>query len=137
MAHIATIGCDKNMVVCHSCGRSDFEDYKALAIHISSEKKGHKKGKRWAAKFILMNGLSSKNKFEHKERVPLSEQDKDNKEDSHRELSGNMEYVNTKCPKCRRFTPRTLEVEYVESITALRGDNGVLMMYCSNCGGRI
>jgi len=122
-------------IPCHSCG-VPFEDFKALAIHISGERRGHAKGKKWAANYILKNGLSAKQRFEHKERIPLSEQDKDNKEDAYRELSGETKMVYAYCSACRRKYPRVVEVEYVTSKTALRGNDGTLMITCENCGGK-
>jgi len=120
---------------CNSCG-DPFPDFKSLAIHISSEKHGHRKGKRWAAKYLLLNGLSSKQRFEHKERVALTEDEKDARDNAHRELSGETKMVYAYCSACRRKYPRVVEVEYIQSQTALRGGDGTLMITCENCGGR-
>ncbi len=124
----------QNLVSCHSCNNT-FPDYHALALHISSEKKGHRKGKKWASAYLLKNSLKPKN--EHKERTPLSEEDKEARESTHIELSGDVVYVNTNCPKCRRVYPRIIETEYANSKWAWRGENGVLIITCLNCGGKI
>ncbi len=121
---------------CHSCGRTDFADFHELAIHISGENRGHAKGKKWAANYILKNGLSAKQRFEHKERTPLTEDEKDARDNTHRELSGQTKMVYAYCTACKRKYPRVVEVEYIQSQTALRGNDGTLMITCDNCGGR-
>ncbi len=123
------------MPECRSCFQ-DFPDFKTLAIHISGEKRGHAKGKKWAAKYLLVNGLSAKQRFEHKERVALTEDEKDARDNAHLELSGETKMVYAYCTACRRKYPRVVEVEYVTSQTALRGGDGTLMITCENCGGR-
>lgn len=122
---------DKEMEPCHSCGQS-FPDFRELALHISGAKKGHRKGKAWASKYLLRSSLTANH--ERRERIPISDEDREAKTNTRMELSGEMSYVRVKCPKCKRVYPRTVEVEYVNSKLALR-DNGVLMITCQNCGG--
>lgn len=119
-------------VVCNSCGES-FEDFQELALHISSSKTGHKHGKAWAAKYIH-RGLIHKTNFENG-RTPLSAEDIKNRTDTRRRLSGEMAYVNTICPHCKKTGRPLLESEYVESVEAWRiGDRLVKM--CALCGSR-
>ena len=119
-------------VSCHSCSEA-FEDYKELALHIIASKKH--KGKKWAAKYIMINGLSPENRFERKQNgSPLTAEQRVSKEDCRRVLSGENEFVNTICPKCKRGGRPLLPVEYVESPVAWRiKDN--LVKLCQNCGG--
>ncbi len=119
-------------VKCLSCGK-ECEDYQELALHISSSKKGHRKGKRWAAKYISRHVIGKK-KLEFNGRVPLTEEQKANKEDTKRVLSGDMEYANTICLKCKKHGRPLLEIEYVTSPHALRVQ-GKLAKLCANCGG--
>lgn len=122
----------ENLVSCHSCFEK-FPDYHALALHVSSEKKGHRKGKKWASKYLLRSSLTAKKELHG--RTPLSEEDKESRNNAHIELSGDVVYLNTKCPKCKRVYPRSIETEYANSKTAWRGDNGILIITCMNCGG--
>lgn len=121
-------------MICHSC-HVDFPDYRSLAIHISTSKKGHKKGKKWASKYLLINGLSAKNKYEHPERTPLTEEEKESKKNAKRELSGKTKYGQVFCPRCKQLYSRTVEVEYTDSPYALR-KKGALVITCENCGGK-
>ena len=120
-------------VSCHSCHES-FADFKELALHISRSKKGHRKGKKWAAKYIMMNGLSSKNRNgDRPVRAALTKEQKVNKEDTRRELSGDNEYANTICPHCKRGGRPLLPVEFVGSGVAWRIKDS-LVVTCSICG---
>ena len=61
-------------VKCNSCGQP-FEGYKELAFHISTSKKGHRKGKIWAAKYIHRN-VVNKRDIKDGGRIPLTEEQK-------------------------------------------------------------
>jgi len=86
-------------------------------------------------KILAYQWLSAKNRTEQKTRAVLTEDDKEAKESALRELSGEMEYVDVKCPRCGRYYKRVLETEYANSKTAMRDENGILLIYCQNCGG--
>ncbi len=121
------------METCHSCHQS-FADFKELALHISKSKKGHRKGKKWAAKYIMMNGLSSKNRNGNRPvRVALTEEQKANKEDTRRELSGDNEYATTVCPNCKNRSRPLLPREFAENPVAWRVKDSLVVM-CSGCG---
>ena len=126
------------LVECHTC-HITFPDYHALAVHISSNKKGHARGKKWAAKFLLVNGLSAKNRLGkiQTERTPLTDQQKENIEDCQRELSGETELVKTICPnaKCRRITTQHIPVEHAQEPLAWRSA-GTLVIQCEYCRAR-
>jgi GTP cyclohydrolase FolE2 len=118
-------------VQCRACGRDDFEDYTELAIHIQSSKKGHRKGKIWASKYLLrVNQLNQKKEYE--QRVPLTEEEKENKRDTRRELSGQMEVVNTYCPRCKTRTRRQLEIEFTRGGQAW-GIKNYYFVLCQLC----
>ena len=123
------------MISCHYCNET-FEDYKALALHIMSSKKGHRNGKRWASKHIFLHNLSARAKNEKRERVPLTEQEKANRDNLERIISGENEMVLTKCPGCKRTSRQLVPIEYAESQDAWRADNGAIMMNCPVCQER-
>jgi len=118
-------------VQCNTCGDS-FETYSELAAHIqSSPKRTHKHGRKWAAKLLLkVSQLDKKTEFEN--RTKLTEQEKENKQDTHRELSGQRTMVNTKCPQCKRVHAEALEVEYAKSADAWKTGT-LFMVLCIGC----
>ena len=120
------------MELCHSCNK-EFADYKELALHISSSKKGHRKGKRWAAKYLLrLRALSKReNNYGHSK---LTEADKENKRSTIRKLSGESVFVEALCPHCKRKSRQNLPIEYAESKEAWR-NKGCLVVLCQSCGG--
>jgi predicted HNH restriction endonuclease len=117
-------------VECHSCHQV-FADYGALALHIASSKKGHRKGKRWAAKYLVGNKLRT-NRNNHN-RTPLTEQDRENKRNTVRELSGEIKNVPTVCPQCHQGQHQRLPIEYVKSNTAWK-IRSEFVVICNNCG---
>jgi len=122
-------------VTCHSCD-GEFPDYHALAMHISTAQHGHNSGKKWAAKYILLNGLSAAaRKDRDNGRVPLPENYKENKASTQLMLSGENKVVNTTCPRCSVNMHKALPVEFVNLPLAWRV-NGNIARICSNCGGK-
>jgi hypothetical protein len=119
-------------VFCRSCDKS-FEDYRELALHISSTKKGHRKGKRWAARY-LMHVQALARKELNSSRSPLTEEEKKSKRSIKRELSGGQEYALTICPFCKKGHREVLPVEFAQSREAWRIKN-VLAVMCQSCGG--
>jgi hypothetical protein len=117
-------------VRCLSCDKI-FEDYQGLALHIIAEKKGHRKGKKWAAKYISRH-IINKRTYDNNGRVPLTAEQKANKEDTRRALSGEQRVVETICPKCKVSKRVALEVEYVSSPQAWR-IHGKLVKLCVEC----
>lgn len=112
---------------CHSC-HADFEDYKGLALHIMSTKKGHKKGRVWASRF-----LAQVNKKEFSPRNPFSEETKQTIRDCVRELSGESEVVKTLCPSCKILSNQRVESEYLTDKEAWRNSKGTLIVNCLGC----
>lgn len=118
-------------VSCHACGQP-FENYGELAFHISSTRdKAHRKGKRWAAKYLHRANLNKRDNDRGK--IPLTEEQKDAKEDLKRELSGNTEMVLTYCLGCKTGIRQPVPVEYSQSPNAWRTGNGTLIMPCPRC----
>lgn len=117
---------------CNSCHQY-FEDFKSLALHISCSKKGHKKGKKWAAKYLLINGLSASKKRDFKERTPLSDEEKETKRSLGIKVSGRQNYERTQCPHCNQITSTLLPIEYISSSNAWRTIHGKLQILCSDC----
>ena len=119
--------------ICNSCGEW-FDDYTELARHIAGAKTGHKKGKKWAAKYLLrVNQLNSKKEYEDK--IPLSEEDKQNRRElMNIQLSGQKKMVNTMCPHCKKAHAEALEVEYANSPFAWKSPQGsFIMVLCAGC----
>lgn len=121
-------------VQCNSCGQ-DFDEFVDLAKHIMGEsKRTHRHGRKWAASLLLkVRKLDSKKEL--KERVPLSEEDKENRREIQRQvqLSGAKSFVNTICPKCKTRHAEALEVEYVRSPLAWKTLQGTLLIMCAGC----
>jgi hypothetical protein len=120
-------------VQCNSCG-SIHEDYAELARHISTSKKGHRRGKKWAASFLLKVKKLNQKK-EPFDRIPLSEEDKENRREIRQQvqLSGVKKMVNTLCPHCKKGHSEAIEVEYVNSPTAWKTPRGTLNILCAGC----
>ncbi len=116
-------------ITCHSCAQS-FVDYRELAIHIAASRKGHRKGKIWAAKYLLRTRALDTKKFEG--RRPLTESDKANKASTKRVLSGETKDVLAVCPVCYKRHHEVLPVEYTESSQAWRQGHSLVVM-CSSC----
>ena len=116
------------MPECRYCHQPT-KDWHELAVHIIASKKGHRGGKKWAAKYLHRNLL---NKRDHPERAPLTDEQREMREDTTRELSGQVEYANTICPKCKRQHREQLPIEFTESPTAWRVKQ-TLVVLCSGC----
>ncbi len=117
-------------VICHSC-QAEFDDYEALAKHISSSKQGHRKGKRWAANYLLKSrALNQKKLFNSS---PLTQEDRENRESTKREISGETEWILTVCPHCKKGHREQLPREFIESSVAWRTSRGTLIVNCSAC----
>jgi hypothetical protein len=119
-------------IKCLSCGK-ECEDYQELALHISSSKTGHKKGKRWAARYLSRHVVNKVTR-EFYGGTPLTAEDKQSKEDTKRVLSGQQRVADTVCPKCRHPSREVLEAEYVSSSQAWR-IQGKLAKMCTGCEG--
>lgn len=119
------------MPKCNSCGK-ECEDFRELALHIMAGKSSHRKGKKWAATYLQRRVLN-KREYDNNERTPLTEEQKQTREDLKMTLSGKTRYVNTICPKCKTTAMPSLEVEYITSPLAWRiGDR--LAKICESCG---
>lgn len=118
------------MPICNTC-HQPFEDYKELAKHIIINKKTHKKGRLWASKFLSKQQLLDK-KRANTERIPLTEQDKENKLNTRRDVSGETTTTLAICPKCNREHFYTFPIEYVQSPTAWKRNNSIVKL-CSVC----
>jgi len=122
------------LIKCLSCDHTPFETYRELAKHIVSSRKGHRKGKRWASKYLLLNSLSPRKRRGTRTQSAPTDGQKANKEDTRRELSGATEFVTTLCLKCRNAVIQGLPIEYVRSQDAWR-IKGYLVVMCPVCRG--
>lgn len=119
---------------CNSCGET-FETYKDLAIHIMSSKKGHRQGKIWASKYLSKQRiLDRKVSMQSRNHSPFTEQDRENRREAERVLSGNIANTRTICPKCKSLGIYQFPIEHTESKEAWR-IGGSLVKLCIRCGG--
>ncbi len=119
---------------CRYCGKS-CKDWGELALHVQSQKKGHRGGKKWAAQYLLKTRqLNSKKELNG--RQPMSEEAKEIRREliESVRLSGEEVCVETLCPnpKCKRVSKQVLPVEYVRSPNAWRTENQIIKL-CRNC----
>ncbi len=120
--------------LCLTC-RQVFPDYKELARHISRSKNGHRKGKRWAARYLLnQRALDKKVSKKKRPHIALTEQEKENKKSLKRELAGKTVNVKVKCPRCKVEGMYEFPMEYAESEESWKvGDT--MMKLCLKCLG--
>ena len=123
------------MPSCRYCDHLPFPDWHELALHITQSKKGHSRGKKWAAS-VLTNVNQLNQKKDLPQRVPLTDEEKAAKKDSRQELSGGMVTVLTLCPKCNKVTHQAVPVEFAQSKRAWRATNGTLFILCIRCKGK-
>lgn len=124
------------LILCHYCHHSPFADYTALAQHIIAEKRTHRKGRVWAAKFLTRQrqlDQSATMKARRENRSPLTEQEKENRQTTFVALSGEVSIQTTYCPRCRIRTRQSLALEYVKSPEAWRNRQGILVVSCARC----
>jgi uncharacterized C2H2 Zn-finger protein len=115
---------------CFTC-HEVFEDFKALALHVFTNKSTHRKSIKWAAK-VLTNVERLNQKQDLSGRIPLTEEQHEAKRNCVRELSGEIKTAMCKCPHCQKLFPNKVEIEHYENPTAWR-ENKHLMMLCSMC----
>jgi hypothetical protein len=122
-------------VFCNTCHQS-FESYKELALHIITNKKTHKKGRLWASKYTMkQRALDMKTTIQNRNHTPLTEQDRENKKDTRRELSGRLINTNTICPACKKTGVHQFEIEYIKDPDTWRMGNNFVRL-CPRCGGQ-
>lgn len=119
-------------IACHQF----FKDYKELALHITCNRKTHKRGLLWASKFLTnQRNLDRKATMQSRDRLPLTQEDKENRDNNQRELSGHIQTVKTYCPHCKRNGVYQFPVEYISSPEAWRVGS-TLVKLCIPCEGR-
>jgi len=102
-----------------------------VAHHIFDDHPSKRRG--WATK-VLTNVEQLNYKVDHKpqDRVPLTEEEKEAKRSTQRQLSGHEKPVQTLCPVCNSHGYQVLPVEYVTSNFAWR-NQGTLIVSCQGC----
>lgn len=124
------------LILCHYCHHTPFPDYTALAQHIIAEKRTHRKGRIWAAKFLTRQrqlDQSATIKARRENRAPLTEQEKENRQSTLLELSGETTVIITSCPQCKSKMRQAIPVEYAKSKDAWRTTQGILVVSCARC----
>jgi hypothetical protein len=121
-------------VPCLSCHKS-LEDYKSLALHIASEKKGHRRGKKWAARYLTNVRILDRKKDKPEGRIPLTDEEKAVKASAFREVSGEVESRLCVCPHCKQGHPETLEVEFAKGTDTWKVKTGLPVVMCAGCRG--
>lgn len=118
---------------CNTCGYHA-NNFKDLAKHIIENRRKHpRKSVVWAEKFLTNAKWLNQKRDKPQGRTPLTEQEKKNKVDAHREVSGEEKRVITICPHCNSVSRQAIAVEYVESPTAWRNKGNNLMVNCFSC----
>lgn len=113
---------------CYYC-ENEYETYGELATHINTIHP--KKRNKWAANFVLKKVLF-KEQDKNDNRMPLTEEEKEAKRSTQRELSGREQPVQTICPACSNIGLAVIPIEYVTSNSAWR-NNGKIMLLCNSC----
>ncbi len=120
-------------IKCWTCGRTDFESWGDLAKHkLEMKDKAHRKdkaGRTWAANYKYKNVLM---KQQDRASTPLTDEQREAKVNTKRELSGEKRIVPVKCPRCNTGRRDFIEVEHVENPQALRVDNCFVKL-CEGC----
>ena len=116
---------------CRTCGKT-CENFTELAQHIIEERETHRKGYKWASSFLLKVNFLNQKKDPPQGRIPLDEQEKQNKIDAQREISGITRKQICACPNCRQTFTEKLPVEFAQSPMAWRSNNA-LMVNCGSC----
>ena len=119
-------------IACRTCGRDNFKNWREFAHHLQDNKKTHHTGQRWAARYILKQSeLDRKLTKNNQYRTPITDAQREAKEDTQYEPSGNMNLVPVKCPRCSMGSRQMLEVEHTENPQAWRIENCFVVL----CGG--
>ena len=120
---------------CKSCGYNA-EDFKELSQHILRARKTHPRWQVvWAEKFLTNAEFLNQKQDAPQGRAPISEQEKQNKEDAQRIISGITKTTLVLCPNCRQKYPQRVEVEHLNNPTAWRNGTA-LMIGCPSCRSR-
>lgn len=119
------------MPECNTCHKP-FGDFKALAKHILENRFSHGHGVYWAQKFLTNADFLNQKVEKTQSRMPLTEQDKINKEDSQRILSGQEMIVLSICPNCAKSSRTSLPIEHTQSCTSWK-INGKIAVNCYTC----
>lgn len=123
---------DQNKIPkCFICNEI-FKDFKELARHVIANKKTHGKSYFWAQKVLTDAERLNFKTQSFEGRSPLTEEEREAKRESRRELSGEDHMVSTFCPHCKNSHTERIPQEYIESNTAWR-EKGKLVVLCDGC----
>jgi phage FluMu protein Com len=128
---------ERKQAICYTCGANFGYDWVAWAKHtlekISENKKdiAHKKGKLFAHK-ILINAKKLNQKRDLNGRVPLTEQEKENKVSTRRETSGIFNYILAICPNCKTRHRMKVEEEFTTDEFTWKAKESHFVL-CENC----
>jgi uncharacterized C2H2 Zn-finger protein len=119
-------------VICSSCGVIK-EDFKDLAKHVVASRKGHKKSRPWALKFLSKVRILDQKRDVNKVRIKLTETEKENKRSSKIQISGVNKEVSIVCPNCGEVFTQEIPVEYVGDVDTWRQKDGSFVINCEGC----
>jgi len=122
-------------IICSSCGVIK-EDFKDLAKHIVASRKGHKKSRPWALKFLSKARILDQKRDTNKVRVKLTETEKENKRSSKIKISGANKEVLTVCPSCGEIFAQEIPIEYIGDVDNWKQKDGSLIINCEGCRKR-
>jgi uncharacterized C2H2 Zn-finger protein len=113
--------------VCHTT----FENFKELAKHVVKYSDTHGRSLKWAAKVLTdVERLNKKQDFQG--RLALTDEQKEARKETVRQISGEMITQMCLCPHCNSRFPKKIEIEHVQNPTAWR-QNKYLMLLCFSC----
>lgn len=115
--------------ICRECGEL-CKDWRELAFHIIKNRKTHKH-REWANRFLAQK----ENIRSLTPRTPLTEEQKQTRKESIREVSGEESFQDTVCPNCKKLAKQRLPVEYTQDFEAWRNSKGHLIVMCEGCKG--
>jgi hypothetical protein len=122
----------KRQAICAVCKEDFGVEWNDLAKHILKQKDSmHKRGRRWAHK-VLTNAKKLNQKRDMPGRIPLTEQQKENKKEMKRVVSGMEEPVIAICPNCKNKHRVKLAIEHIRYEHAWM-INGRYAVICADC----
>jgi hypothetical protein len=114
---------------CFYCNYSA-EEPKDLASHIQLEHSN--KRNKWAAKVLTNVEWLNRKVDKQQDRMPLTEEEREAKRSTHRELSGIEKNIQTYCVSCQSVAVQKLPVEFIRSPYAWRINNKPIVL-CNSC----
>jgi hypothetical protein len=121
----------ENTPYCRDCHQT-FLSWDDFVKHVLKYQSTHSQKTVDFARRYTLRRVIFKPVDENKDRIPLSAEDRAKKDEAHRLISGIEKVVLAYCPRCKQRHPIKIPVEYIQSKTAWRNKD-LLMVNCLNC----